>query len=424
MNNIPVAGVDVSKYFSDMCILAPDNSVFCTAKIYHDHTSLERGLLALESAENAFGVKPVIIMEATGHYHRIVFQFFHNRGYEVIVINPIQSGALKNIGIRKIKTDKVDAHRIALFYRLNTAKISAVPSDKLLCLRALCRQHFDMKSDITAYTNRLVSYLDQSFPGFCKIFGKMHSKSVLGVLSVYPSPHDILSASEEELIALIRNYSHKSMAFCEQKTRLLKQTAEQAIEISVTAISSPVIIQSTVNMLTALVNGVESVDRAIKDFAADDPGLTEQTELLKTIPGIAGFSAAVILSEIGDFSMFKKPKQLVAFCGLDPGERQSGMFRSGSNKLSKRGSPYIRRILHMAARVNVTPLKNGEYLNPVMYEYYRSKRERKPYKSIMCAVMHKLVKIIFAVLRDQKPFELRTPEEHIRRMRTECHKAA
>lgn len=416
MNNIPVAGVDVSKHFSDMCILSPDNTVFRTVKIYHDYISMERSLSFLEETETAFGIKPVIIMEATGHYHRMLFQFYHNHGYETIVINPIQSGALKNITICKIKNDKIDAHRIALFYRLNTAKISSVPSDKLLCLRSLCRQHFDMKQDIAAYTNRLLSYLDQAFPGFCGVFGKITSKGALAVLSKYPSPCDIVSAPDEDLIALIQRSSNKSRTFAADKTLRLKQAASDAIHITVAAISSPVLIQGTVTVLSSLLNGVKAIDDEINDFIQSDIFLKEQTELLKSIPGISDFSAAVILEEIGDFSTFSKPKQLVAFCGLDPAERQSGNFKSISNKLSKRGSPYIRKILHMVARVNISPTRNGIYLNPVMYEYYHRKIEQKPYKSVMCAIMHKLVNIIFAVMRDRNPFELRTPEEHIQRM--------
>ena len=89
MNNIPVAGIDVSKNFSDMCILSPDNAVFRTIKIYHDYISMERSLSFLKETETAFKMKPVIIMEATGHYHRILFQFYRNCGYETIVINPI-----------------------------------------------------------------------------------------------------------------------------------------------------------------------------------------------------------------------------------------------------------------------------------------------------------------------------------------------
>ena len=51
-------------------------------------------------------------MESTSHYHLLLFQFFSDAGYEVIVVNPLQSNALKNISVRKIKTDKVDAYRL------------------------------------------------------------------------------------------------------------------------------------------------------------------------------------------------------------------------------------------------------------------------------------------------------------------------
>ena len=56
--------------------------------------------------------------------------------------------------------------------------------------------------------------------------------------------------------------------------------------------------------------------------------------------------------------------------------------------------------------------KNGKYANPVLAEFYEHKCEQKEKKTALCAVMRKLVHIVFAVLRDQKPFELRTPEEH------------
>lgn len=50
----------------------------------------------------------------------------------------------------------------------------------------------------------------------------------------------------------------------------------------------------------------------------------------------------------------------------------------------------------------------------MLYEYYQKKCISKPKKVALGAVMHKLVSIIFAVLRDKKPFELKTPEQHAR----------
>ena len=143
-----------------------------------------------------------------------------------------------------------------------------------------------------------------------------------------------------------------------------------------------------------------------------EPYIQQNFELLRTIPGIGIQSALVILAEIGNFSLFHKPKQLAAYFGLDPGQRQSGTFYGSKNKMSKRGSPQARSALHMAAVNAVVNQKKRLASNPILSAYYEEKRKSKPGKVAMCAVMRKISNIIFAVLRDQKPFELRQPREH------------
>lgn len=115
---VPVAGVDVSKRFSDLCVLSPDNNVLLRQKIYHDMVSMKLAEKKLHEIELECGARPVVVMESTSHYHLILFQFFTDAGFEVVVVNPIQSGALKNINVRKVKNDRVDAYRIAMLYRL------------------------------------------------------------------------------------------------------------------------------------------------------------------------------------------------------------------------------------------------------------------------------------------------------------------
>ena len=134
-----------------------------------------------------------------------------------------------------------------------------------------------MKQDITSYTNRLISYLDQTFPGFCKVFGKITSKGALAVLSQYPSPYDVLSATEQDLISLIQHSSNKSKSFAEDKTTILKQAASNAINVTVTSISSPVLIQGTVTVLNSLINGVKAIDDEINSLIKSDIFLAEQT---------------------------------------------------------------------------------------------------------------------------------------------------
>ena len=119
MNFGPVVGIDVSKRFSDMCILSPDNQIFAQTKIYHDSTSMKRA-------------------EATSHYHLILFQFFSDCGYNVLVVNPLQSNSMKDFSIRKRKTDKVDALKLAMLYRTKTLRPSQIPQSAIRVLRLLC----------------------------------------------------------------------------------------------------------------------------------------------------------------------------------------------------------------------------------------------------------------------------------------------
>ena len=58
MKSIPVAGVDVSRRFSDMCILSPENEVFARLKIYHDLISMVRTSETLRDSEKKLGGKP------------------------------------------------------------------------------------------------------------------------------------------------------------------------------------------------------------------------------------------------------------------------------------------------------------------------------------------------------------------------------
>lgn len=151
-----------------------------------------------------------------------------------------------------------------------------------------------------------------------------------------------------------------------------------------------------------------------QSYEKDNPGGGGGCQ--QTIPGIGPHSAIVILSEIGDFSLFQKPKQLGVYFGLDPSQRQSGTFSGSKNRLSKRGSYYVCAALHMSAVTATIPQAQRRAGNPVLASFYEEKRRTKPPQVAMSAVMHKISNIIFAVLRDQKPFELRQPKEHAQRL--------
>ncbi len=413
METIPVAGIDVSKRFSDLCILTPDNQVFAATKVGHDEPSLSQALALLQQAERRFGVKPAVVMESTSHYHLIVHQYLSKAGFEVIVVNPLQSHALRNINVRKMKNDRVDAKRLALLYRTTVLRQSQIPQDAARGLRLLTRQRAELVKDLTRYRNQLTALLDQIFPGYDKVFSDMSGKSSMAVLTAYSTPRRILEATPDQLTQLIASASRRGRNYSVQKAEKLQAVAQSAVCLGLESAGDRAAIASVLQILCALQKSLELLEQEIAQLVDDNVALRNNVELLKTIPGIGFWIAAVLIAEMGDFSAFHRPKQLAAYWGLDPSEHQSGTFRGTKNKMSKRGSPYARAMLHMAAHNAVYSLRGRPPLNPVLAEYYEKKRSEKPAKVAIGAVMHKLTNIIFAVLRDGQPFELRQPASHV-----------
>jgi transposase len=126
--------------------------------------------------------------------------------------------------------------------------------------------------------------------------------------------------------------------------------------------------------------------------------------LLRSIPGIGELTAVTILAEIGDVNKFPTPKQLVAFSGLDPSVFESGKFKSSNNRISKRGSAYIRKMLYRAVIVGITR-HSEKPVKPALYAYYTKKiAEGKPGKVAIVACCNKLLRIIYGVWRCGTPF--------------------
>ena len=129
------------------------------------------------------------------------------------------------------------------------------------------------------------------------------------------------------------------------------------------------------------------------------------------------------MEEIGDFSAFSKPKQLFAYFDLDPAVKQSVKFECTKVQMFKHGSAIARRVIHTLTLQRTS--RTGEAKNPVLRNYYLEKCQSKPKLVAMGAVSHKVCNMIFAILRDNKPFEIIAPQEHIKQYNAaKCDMAA
>ena len=429
MNFKPIAGIDVGKFFSEMAILSPSNKVVARMKINHDsYTDVKRAIELLKKAEKDFDSRPSIVMESTGHYHKILFHSLCKFGFEVSIINPIQTDSIKNIGIRKVKNDKIDAQKIALLHRFQELETTNIPNEDIECLKSLCRQYYKLSDELTTYKNRLTGIVDQLMLNFKDVFPDIYSKTAIAVLEEYPTPTTIIKADKDKLVSIIKGNSRKSLEWATAKYELLVLKAKEFEPLSVNNTANVTMLTVYISMVKNLQDSLTKILKAIHQLIDDDlskdvPVISPTLELLQSIPGIGFLTAATIIAEIGDFSAFSKPKKLVAYFGIDPSVMQSGEFTGTRNKMSKRGSRLLRRVLYTTALANIRTKRNSEPCNPVLMDFYKRKSQSKPKKVALGAVMHKLVYIIFAVLRDRKPFELRTPEEHAK-MLTRKHTAA
>jgi len=414
--NLPVVGIDVSADFSMVAILAPNGDIYRKAfKITNDIKGFSYLLQEMRKVEEEFFLKPVLFMESTGVYHLTLFHFLKHNELDAFVINPLVTNSNKNFGIRKVKNDKKDALSIANIGKYQNIKMSDYLDVNIFAIRSLCRDYYGFVDNRSEYKKKLSTDLRILFPGYSTVFSDTAGVSSLAILSEYPTPKDIIDAPKDKVIKVIKEASHKGLTWAENTYNKLLSVAQDASQISFCSDALKTTITINIKLIKTLDEQIaallDKIEAAIK--CDDTPKeFTKNVELLLSLPGLGFISAVTIMSEIGDFTRFNKPKQLVAFFGIDPSVNESGQFKGNKNKMSKRGTRFGRRALYAAALACSRKNNKGLPINSVLYEYKNSNLNGKKKKVAIGALMHKILKYIFSVLRDQKPYEFREPKIH------------
>ena len=144
---------------------------------------------------------------------------------------------------------------------------------------------------------------------------------------------------------------------------------------------------------------IEKIRKQIADLIGKDQNLKRKKDLLDSIPAIGKVTIPHILAELDDLEKFNHVREMVAFIGLAPREKLSGASIKGKPRLSKIGNVRLRKALYMPALVSIQ-------CNPVMIDFYnRLKDKGKNGKVIVCAIMRKLVHVIFGVLKSGKKYD-------------------
>ena len=422
-------GIDVGADFSWMSIALPNQTfVGKPFKILHsDLNSLSMAASKIKEAEEMYSLESRIFLESTGIYHYPLFCYLRDKGFFVSIINPIITKNSTNINIRKVHNDRFDSKKCALIGLKPDLKISLMPSDLALDLRNLSREYYDLMDNRSAYVNKLQGELRMVFPQYLNVFSKITTNTALTLLEKYTSPDAFLSASKDDIINSIRSTARFGIIYAENKYNAIIQAAKEAKTFGHSVSSNFKRIRLYIRFIRQYDEEVSLILSDMHELVNANEGteFVKQIHLIESFKGAGFLSAVSIMGEIGDFSAFRSPKQLFAYFGLDPAVKQSGKFNGTKINMSKRGSRIARRVIHTMALISIGINRNGSANNPVLREYYLKKCQSKPKMVALGAVMHKVCNIIFAILRDEREFEIITPEDHqMNYLKAKCDIAA
>ena len=385
-----IVGIDIGKNHHEASIVSPEGKQIGRSLRF---ATTHKGADSLMSfIFKNIGNSPCVFgMEATGHYWYPIYSFLKAKGYTICVINPIQSDSLRKMYIRQTKNDSIDSFLIAEVIRFGQFGTTSMADENILAMRQLCRYRDSVISSRTEIKLRIGTIMEQIFPEYEKQFSSLWVSTSMGILEKYLTPENIENTPIDELFEIIKDKSHNRLT--RAKAISIKEAAADTFGIKIAQDAFSFQLKQLIDRMNFHDKQIEALDIEIMKYY-------EQFDCyLHTIPGIGIIGAATILAEIGDISRFKNSSALVAFAGIDPTVRQSGEFNSTHNHMSKRGSPYLRHAIFLAATT-------CSFHNSPLNAYYKKKRDQgKHHLTATGAVARKLTTIIYAVLRDSKPYE-------------------
>lgn len=390
-------GIDVGKRHHEVGVIDEKGQPIGKTLRFENSKSGSEKLLEFFNQHQLAPDNSVIGLEATGHYWLSIFSFVHKLGFKTTVFNPLQSDSLRNFYLRKTKNDVKDAYLIAQVIRIDSPDETPFIKEDLLKLRHLERLRYSFVDQVSDIKRKVISLLDQVFPEYEQLFSDTFSKSSTEVLMNYTLPEDLLEIDPQELANLLQEASNgrygESRAL--KKADQLRESALNTFGITIGTDVFKLQIQLLLEQIQLIEKHLKEIEEVMIEIS------NRQKHYLTTITGISDVTACVILGEIGSIDRFERPEQLVAYAGLDASVHQSGDFNSSNTRISKRGSPYLRRAIWQAAFV-------ASNHDPLLSLYYQKLRKRgKAHGTAIGAVARKLTHIIFAILRDNKPYEPR-----------------
>ncbi|QFF97828.1 IS110 family transposase [Psychrobacillus glaciei] len=395
--NTLVVGIDIAKHVHYACFVDERGRVIEKAFSVHQskegfeslYEKIRQTLLETQKTEVIVGIEP------TGHYWMNLAYFLDQYDIPLVMVNPMHVKRSKELDDNlPTKNDKKDALVIARLLKDGRFSYPQILKEVEAELRIGSTLRSKLTEDLASIKNRIIRWLDRYFPEFTQVFPSF-GKMALTALERTPMPQDIQGKTAEELVFLYRQVGGMRAPQL-PKAKLLIEKASNSIGLTEGQKMAKHEIATLLRQFRLLEAEIEAVNDQLTEMAKT----TMEYDLLASVPGLGDATIVDLLSEVGSFSLYENPRQLIKLAGLTLRENSSGQHK-GQKHISKRGRKRLRHILFKV----IVPLIRHNLAFKQLHEYYTT-RNQNPLrgKQSMVVLCGKLLKILHGICKKKVYF--------------------
>ena len=393
MNSV---GIDISKGRSTIAVMRPFGEVVISPfEVRHTDSELSELARQLKSLDG----ETRVVMEATGNYHAPVAKLLHDAGLYVSVVNAKLVHGYGNNDLRRVKTDKKDAVKLANYGldRWLTLPRYVPEEDTRLLLKNCYRQYRQYSKVQTVLKNNLISLLDTVFPNVNRLFSSPirgdGSEKWVDFVAEFWHCRCVSEKSQKAFTNKYQRWCRKhGYNFSEAKAHTIHAETCGHIDVIPKSETTKLLVEQAVVQLRATSAALTALKREMLTLA-------EQLPEYPVVMGMFGVGPTLgpqLIAEIGDVRRFYSKKALVAYAGLDAPPNDSGDVTGRHKSMSKVGASSLRRTLFLVMSVY---LQRSPLDEPIYQFMDRKRAEGKPYHVYMMASANKFLRIYYATVK-------------------------
>jgi len=388
-----IVTVDVSKDKHSGYCRCPDGTEMKPFEFFNNGRGFGEFWNRISKTKKDHNLEEIVFgFESTGPYAEPLLQYLRKRAVRIVQVNPMHTKRLKELqGNSPNKTDYKDPKVIADIIELGHALTVVVPKGVAAELRRLTQARERSMQRRIVLLNQLHDLAYLLFPEFLQVMKDIKTKTAQYLLRHYPTPQRLVQYGLGELTKTLKKVS---------RGKLGKGRAEALYEAGRTSVGiiegQRSMVLEAKEILTHIEASEQFIDSIEKEMAHNLKQIPYSRFIL-SLKGIGDVTAAGLIGEVGDFSKFTTLAEIEKLAGLDLFEISSGRHK-GTRRISKRGRSLMRKLLFFAS-LNV--VRKGGVLHEA---YQRLLKGGKPKLKALIAMARKLLRIIFALVRNHSVY--------------------